>query len=120
MNKAIELDSNVKTLKDELKEVQTVERMLNDAKSYLNDGKYTNALGEIKQVLRICPDMVEGKIRYIEILIKMGNVEQAISLCNENFSELASNVDFLYVRGLALCYNGSTYEFISFGFSNYL
>ena len=83
--------------------------MLNEAKTYLNEGKYTSALGEIKQALRICPDLVEGKIRYIEVLIKMGNVEQAISICGENFTELASNVDFLYVRGLALCYNGQTY-----------
>jgi len=106
LEKAIELDQNDKTLQSELQEVVRVEKMLETAKAELANGKYTNCLMEVKQALKICPDLAEAKIRYIEVLIKMGNVEQAISLCNENFSELASNIDYLYVRGLALCYNG--------------
>lgn len=106
LEKAIELDGNDKTLQNELQEIVRVEKMLQTAKTELANGKFTDCLMEVKQALRICPDLAEAKIRYIEVLIKMGNVESAISQCNEHFSELASNVEFLYVRGLALCYNG--------------
>lgn len=106
IEKAIELDPKDKTFKDELNEVVHVERMMNSAKQDIANEKYTGALMEIKQILKICPDLIEAKIKYIELLIKMGNVEQAIQLSGEYFHDLTGNPDYLYIRGLALCYNG--------------
>lgn len=76
------------------------------AKQEMANEKFTGALMEIKQILKICPDLIEAKVKYIEILIKMGNIEQAIQLSGEYFHDLTGNPDYLYIRGLALCYNG--------------
>ena len=106
IEKAIELDPKDKAFKDDLNEVIQVAKMLSNAKQEIDNQKFTNALLEVKQALKICPDLLEAKIKQIEILVKMGNVENAVSLSNESFHDLSNNPDYLYVRGLALCYNG--------------
>jgi DnaJ family protein C protein 7 len=102
------LDPKDKALKDELREILQVEKMLTSAKAEIANQKFSNAVLELKQILKVCPDLAEAKVRYIEALVKMGSIDSAVSFSNENFHELASNVDYLYVRGLTLCYNGQT------------
>jgi DnaJ family protein C protein 7 len=106
-NKAIEIDPNDSTLKDELNEVLRVESLNKQATDYLASDKLTDALSEIKQMLRICPNFAEAKIKYIEVLARMGETQSAIQRSNEYLSELSTNTDYLYVRGLALYYEGS-------------
>lgn len=108
LEKAIELDPKDKAIKEELTSITQVERMLKSVNESLKKEKYSDALLETKQVLKIMPDLVEAKVKNIEVLVKMGTIDAAISLSNECFHDLSGNVDYLYVRGLALCYNGQT------------
>jgi DnaJ family protein C protein 7 len=105
-NRAIELEPNDAALKDELREVLQVENLNKQATDYLAADKLTDALMEIKQIMRICPNFVEAKIKYVEVLAKMGETQNAIQRSNEYLPELTSNTDFLFVRGLALYYDG--------------
>lgn len=105
-NRAIEIDPKDATLKEELNEVIRVEKLIGEAREYLSNNKLSDALMEVKQILRICPTFVESKILYIEILARMGETQSAIERSSEYLSELASNVDYLFARGLALYYDG--------------
>jgi len=104
--KAMEMDSADASIKNELKELESVEKLLNEATVSMENKKYTDALMEIKRGLSYCPDFNELKIKQIECLAKMGHAENAIQLSNQCFNDLSTNLDYLHARGLALLYNG--------------
>ena len=105
-NQAIQYDPNDKSLKIELKEIQLIQKLIEESKQNLENKKYTDALMDIKKALSINPDLNEMKVRQIECLAKMGHRENAIQLSNITFNDLSTNPDYLYARGLALLYNG--------------
>ena len=105
-NQAIQYDPNDRSLKIELQEVHLLQNLLEESKKNLEKSKYTDALMEIKRALSICPDLIEMKIRQIECLTRMGHKENAIKISNSCFNDLSINPDYLFVRGLALLYNG--------------
>lgn len=106
ITKAIEIDPNDSNLKDDLNEFLRVENLYKEALDCLTIGKLSDALMETKQILKICPNFVNAKIKYVEILARMGETQSAIERSNEFLSELSTNVDYLYARGLALYYDG--------------
>jgi DnaJ family protein C protein 7 len=63
---------------------------------------------DVKQTLKYCPNLVPAKILYIEVLAKKNQTKEAIEKSSEFLSELSGNLDYLYVRGLALYYDGQT------------
>lgn len=103
---AIEIEPNDATTNNEIKELENVQKLLNEAIVNMENKKYTDALMELKRGLSICPDLNELKIKQIECLAKMGHAENAIQISNSCFNDLSTNLDYLYARGLALLYNG--------------
>lgn len=69
---------------------------------------YPKALAEIRRALEICPESAPAKIQEIEILSKMGETKTAIQKSTEYQTDLSHNPDFLYIKGLALCYDGQS------------
>jgi predicted TPR repeat methyltransferase len=95
-------------LKTELKEVRQVEELMNNVNQLASSENYQGALSYIQKVLELCPDSIDGRIRLIEYLAKSGNTKMAIQKSSDYLSDLSHNPDFLYIRGLALCYDGQT------------
>jgi len=108
LQKAKELEPSNSSYRQELNEISQVQNAFQNAETNYNSGDFKKALDGYKQALRTCPDLVPGKIKSIEMLAKTGDLQTAIELCNRYGSELSGNVDFLYVKGLALCYHGQT------------
>lgn len=104
--RALEKDPNDNGTKTELRELEQVEKLVNDSTVSMENKKYSDALMEIKRGLSICPDYNDLKIKQIECLAKMGHAENAIQISNQCFNDLSSNLDYLHARGLALLYNG--------------
>jgi DnaJ family protein C protein 7 len=103
---ALEIDPSDSAIKEEMRELEMVEKLLKDATGSMENKKYTDALMELKRGLSICPDFNDLKIKQIECLARMGHAENAIQISNACFNDLSANLDFLYARGLALLYNG--------------
>jgi len=76
------------------------------AEKFYNEKNFQQALESFKQILMRNPDIVYGKVLSIETLSKMGDTKTAVELANRYTPELSGNVDFLYVKGLALSYAG--------------
>jgi predicted Zn-dependent protease len=67
---------------------------------------FKRAAAWAEDALKICPDSISCRVKYVEALAKSGDTQTALKKCTDYQSELNNNPDFLYVRGLALCYDG--------------
>mgnify|MGYP002621481398 CR=1 FL=1 len=74
----------------------------------LESENYTRALANVTRTLEICPESAPAKIKHIEVLAKMGNTKTAVDKSREYLTDLSHHPDFLYIRGLALCYDGQS------------
>ena len=108
LQKAKELEPSNATYRQELNEINQVQSAFQNAENSFNSGDFKRALDGYKQSLMVCPDLIPGKIKSIETLAKTGDLQTAIELCNRYGPELSKNVEFLYAKGLALCYHGQT------------
>jgi len=108
LQKARDLDSNDSTVRQDLNMIDHVEKTYQEAENYYNAKDYARALEYYKKALQSCPDLAPAKIKAIETLSKTGDTKTAIELCNRYGPELSHNVEFLYVKGLALCSHGQT------------
>lgn len=108
LQKAKEIEPSNSTLKQELNELSLVQSSVQNADTNFNSGDYKKALDGYKSALQICPDLVPARIKSIEALAKTGDTQTAVELCNRYGTELSGNVDFLYAKGLTLCYHGKT------------
>lgn len=80
----------------------------NSAESHYSCGDFKHALDDLKHSLRLCPELVPARIKSIECLAKTGDTKAAVDLANTYSPDLSTNVNFLYVKGLALTYHGQT------------
>jgi len=106
--KTIRIDPKDTTLKDELREVKMVETVALSIESHYEQGKYTEALVEIDRALGICNDLNFLKIKQVDCLAKTGHADKAVQIANQILSENANNPDFLFIRAMALNYNGQS------------
>ncbi len=106
LQKAKELEPSNSSFRQELNDLTQLQTVYQNAETNYSSNDFARALEGYKQSLRICPDFVPGKIKSIETLAKTGDTKTAVELCNRYGPELSGNVDFLYVKGLALCYQG--------------
>jgi len=106
LKKAKELDSSDKSLTQEIHDIDRVKSLWDEAENYYKNTNFKKALENYKQILMICPDIAKAKIRSIETLAKTGDTKLAMELINRYAPELSGDVDFLYAKGLTLCYSG--------------
>jgi len=108
LQKARELDSSDKSLNQEISGISQTVTAYNSAESHFSSGDLKHALDDYKRALMLCPELVPARIKSIECLAKTGDTKAAVDLANMYSPDLSTNVNFLYVKGLALTYHGQT------------
>jgi DnaJ family protein C protein 7 len=105
LQRAIDLDPKDNNLKDELKEVNRMEKIIESAKNFEKADDLENALNQYVHALSISSEAILPRIKQIELMARLGHTKEAVKLGTKAMSDLSHNPEFLYARGLALYYD---------------
>lgn len=108
LQKAKDVDVSDRNVRQEVNDLTQVITNYVNADAALKSSNFKEAVDLLKKVLVSCADFGLAKIKAIEALSKSGDTKTAVELVNRYSGEFTNNVEFLYVKGLALCYHGQT------------
>jgi DnaJ family protein C protein 7 len=105
LQRAVELDPKDQSLKDELKDVNRFEKLIESAQNLEKVEDLQNALVQYQHALQISSEAILPRIKQIELMAKLGQTKEAIKLSTKAMSDLSHSPELLYARGLALYYD---------------
>lgn len=104
--KAIDLEPLNRSIQIQLQSFLNVEAEFLKAEDSYQKGDYDKAIGAYDTALFHWANLKKAKTRLIEVLLRKGDVKSALERCDLYNRELEKDESFLYLKGLALCYQG--------------
>jgi tetratricopeptide (TPR) repeat protein len=108
LQEAARIDPKDETIHQDLRNFAKIEGLAGDVESSIDNKNYKKALENVNGILKLSPDQIDARIKRVVILSMMSETKRAYDLCADLQRELGSNPNYLYAKGLALCYAGKT------------